>query len=410
VRLLPIALLLLTIAAGSCSRGEEPAAPPSSNNQSSVPPAKTGDKEPDPLSGLLEALDPKSRPVEPWPLEPAPPDWRSQPAPDVPVVAGFTEIVAVQEPRGDYESVAHVEAVERDAVKLAFSLRSGSVAGVTSMRARRTVLTQDLAEARGYRMTFSEADPESFPGMTALGVSTAVFRELHDGRRPKIDLHAGVDAVATLLAAADALASDLTGELARDESDPVGVPVLVNGQRVWLPALHAKGEFQGVLRSVPAEFWFLADPANPLTLRAMVDRARLQVVRIDFPAAERTSTLERALAERQPVEMWGVYFEFGSARLQPESSAVLDAVAGLLGRHPDWRLRIGGHTDNVGADDDNLKLSEQRAQTVRAELVRRLPDASTRIEAAGFGESQPRESNDTLSGRARNRRVELTRQ
>ena len=157
VRLLPIALLLLTIVAGSCSRGEEPAAPPSSNNQSSVPPAKTGDKEPNSLSGLLEALDPKSRPVEPWPLEPAPSDWRSQPAPDVPVVAGFAEIVAVQEPRGDYESVAHIEAVERDAVKLAFSLRSGSVAGVTSMRARRTVLTRDLAEARGYRMTFSEA-------------------------------------------------------------------------------------------------------------------------------------------------------------------------------------------------------------------------------------------------------------
>jgi outer membrane protein OmpA-like peptidoglycan-associated protein len=259
-------------------------------------------------------------------------------------------------------------------------------------------------------MTFSEIDPDSFPGMTALGVSTAVYRELQDGGRPKIDLFAGVDAVAAVLAAADALPTDLTGELTRAVAEPVGVPVLVNGRRVWLPALHAKGEFHGVIRTVPAEFWFLADAANPLTLRAIVDRARLQVVRIDFPADDRTSTLERALTERQPVEMWGVYFEFGSAQLQPESSAVLDAVADLLRKHPDWRLRIGGHTDNVGSDADNLGLSEQRAQAVRAEVVRRFPDAGDRLEAAGFGESQPRETNDTLSGRARNRRVELVRQ
>ena len=246
--------------------------------------------------------------------------------------------------------------------------------------------------------------------MTALGVSTAVFRELHDGRRPKIDLHAGVDAIATLLAAADALASDLTGELARDESDPVGVPVLVNGQRVWLPALHAKGEFQGVLRSVPAEFWFLADPANPLTLRAMVDRARLKWSGSTCPPR---SARRRWSVRWRSGNRWkcGACTSNSAARgCSLSRGAILDAVAGLLGRHPDWRLRIGGHTDNVGADDDNLKLSEQRAQTVRAELVRHLPDAGTRIEAAGFGESQPRESNDTLSGRARNRRVELTRQ
>jgi outer membrane protein OmpA-like peptidoglycan-associated protein len=241
-------------------------------------------------------------------------------------------------------------------------------------------------------------------------VSSAIYRELREGGRPRIDLHASADAVAAMLTAVDALASDLTGELAGDDHALVGVPVLVNGRRVWLPTLHAKGEFQGIVRTVPAEFWFLADENNPLTLRAMVDRARLQVVRIDTPGGDRVSTLERALANRQAVEMWGVYFEFGSAGLQPESSAVLDEVAALLRRHPDWRLRIAGYTDNVGAESDNQRLSEERARAVKDELVRRLGGGDDRLDAAGYGESQPRETNDTLAGRARNRRVELIRQ
>jgi len=82
----------------------------------------------------------------------------------------------------------------------------------------------------------------------------------------------------------------------------------------------------------------------------------------------------------------------------------------VLRRHPDWRLRIEGHTDDVGNESDNLSLSRQRAEAVRGALVRRLGDDSGRLEAEGYGKSRPRESNATLSGRARNRRVELTRQ
>jgi outer membrane protein OmpA-like peptidoglycan-associated protein len=213
-----------------------------------------------------------------------------------------------------------------------------------------------------------------------------------------------------MLSTLGAEASDLSGELTRVEPEPVGVPVLVNGRRVWLPALHAKGEFQRIDRAVMVEFWFFADPRNPITLRAAVDSARLQVVRIDFPAEEAARTLERALAGREPVEMWGVYFEFGSARLTPESMTVIDNVASVLRRHPDWRIRIDGHTDNVGSEADNLRLSQQRADAVRAELARRVGDDGSRLTVAGYGAAQPREPNTTLSGRARNRRVELVRQ
>jgi outer membrane protein OmpA-like peptidoglycan-associated protein len=365
-----------------------------------------------PLAALVGAADPENGSPEPWPLEPPPADWRTHASTDIPVVASLTEVVAVQEPHGDYESVGTVESVTPEIVSYLFSVRSGSLDGVTANRARRTVARRDIEDAHGYRMTFASADPESFPGQTAVGISSAVFRELQDHGRSRIDLYASTGvaaAVATILSAFGAESPGLNGELARVESERVGVPVLVNGRRVWLPALHAKGEFKSIDDVVRAEFWFLADARNPMTLRAAVDHARLQVVRIDFPAEETASALERALTNGQPVEIWGVYFEFASAQLQPESNIVLDQVASVLKRHPDWRLRIDGHTDDVGNESNNLRLSRERAEAVRAALVQRLGHDGGKLEASGYGKSQPRESNATLSGRARNRRVELTR-
>ena len=375
--------------------------------------AATQSSDSNPLGALVAAPDPESGSAEPSPLESPPDDWRTHASTNIPVVAGLTEVVAVQEPQGDYESVGTIESVTPKVVSYLFSVRSGSLSSVTSTRARRTVARRDVDDAHGYRMTFSSADPESFPGQTAVGISSAVFRELQDQGRSRIDLYASTGAagaVATIMSALGAESKDLTGELARAESELVGVPVLVNGRRVWLPTLHARGDFTRIDGVVPAEFWFLADARNPMTLRSVVDRTRLQVVRIDFPAEETASALERALANRQPVEMWGVYFEFGSAQLQPESDVVLEQVAAVLRRHPDWRLRIEGHTDDVGNESDNLRLSRQRADAVRAALVERLGHDGGQLEAAGYGKSRPRESNATLSGRARNRRVELTRQ
>ena len=69
-------------------------------------------------------------------------------------------------------------------------------------------------------------------------------------------------------------------------------------------------------------------------------------------------------------------------------------------------MRIDGHTDNLGDPQLNLRLSEQRAESVKSELVKRgLP--SSRLEVQGFGETQPMSPNDTKAGRAKNRRVEF---
>ena len=110
--------------------------------------------------------------------------------------------------------------------------------------------------------------------------------------------------------------------------------------------------------------------------------------------------------ERTPVVLRGVTFETGRSVIRPESYAVLDQVAASLVANPDIRIEIAGHTDNVGADAANRRLSQTRADAVRAYLAQRGV-AIERMVARGYGESLPVADNATPEGRAMNRRVEL---
>lgn len=99
-------------------------------------------------------------------------------------------------------------------------------------------------------------------------------------------------------------------------------------------------------------------------------------------------------------------FEFGKAIILPSSFPYLDELADVLTKDATWKLRIVGHTDNVGSDTANQKLSEKRAIAVSNYLVSKGIDAS-RITAEGKGETMPIASNDTPEGREKNRRVEF---
>src|SRR5262249_61014794 len=112
----------------------------------------------------------------------------------------------------------------------------------------------------------------------------------------------------------------------------------------------------------------------PLTLRMAVGNARLVVVRIDRPSAEHGKRLEQALAGDEKIDLPGIYFEFASARLRPESDAAIAEVAGLLCRHLDWKVRHSGHTDNIGSADANIPLSRACAGGGRQGIRSRLGD------------------------------------
>ncbi len=127
-----------------------------------------------------------------------------------------------------------------------------------------------------------------------------------------------------------------------------------------------------------------------------------EVVRIDFPQGEPAVQLTGACR----VELKGIYFDFNRATLQPQSDRTLKAIAAALKGAP-RRITIEGHTDNIGSDPYNDELSARRAAAVKTALVGEYGVDEASLATAGYGERRPIESNDTLSGRARNRRVEL---
>jgi outer membrane protein OmpA-like peptidoglycan-associated protein len=102
-----------------------------------------------------------------------------------------------------------------------------------------------------------------------------------------------------------------------------------------------------------------------------------------------------------------VLFESGSAKLTHESENLVDQIAEALKTHPEVaHLRVEGHTDDLGGADLNMKLSQQRAESVMHELKSRGVD-ERRLTARGYGETRPLVPNSSPGGRAKNRRVEF---
>jgi outer membrane protein OmpA-like peptidoglycan-associated protein len=106
------------------------------------------------------------------------------------------------------------------------------------------------------------------------------------------------------------------------------------------------------------------------------------------------------------VNISDVLFDFNKYTLKPGAREKMAKVSGILLAYPGLKIQVEGHTDSVGSEEYNMKLSEQRAGAVRDYLVQQgVPSGS--VGSAGFGKSQPVASNDTAAGRQQNRRVEL---
>ena len=102
----------------------------------------------------------------------------------------------------------------------------------------------------------------------------------------------------------------------------------------------------------------------------------------------------------------GITFRTGSSRIAKASNATLDEAVEVLKQYPELKLEIGGHTDSAGAESTNQRLSQRRADSVKAYFVSHGIDAE-RLTAVGYGESQPAADNATRAGRAQNRRIEF---
>jgi OmpA-OmpF porin, OOP family len=101
-----------------------------------------------------------------------------------------------------------------------------------------------------------------------------------------------------------------------------------------------------------------------------------------------------------------VLFDFDKSNVKPEAAAILDRLVVFMNENKGSKANLSGHTDSVGTEAYNQRLSERRVNSVRDYVVKKGVD-SGRISGQGFGESKPIADNKTQEGRAKNRRVEI---
>lgn len=145
----------------------------------------------------------------------------------------------------------------------------------------------------------------------------------------------------------------------------------------------------------------VAGTAAGAIVGAMMDRQERELRQIEGVNVTRTSDDELKVTVKNDV-----LFDTGSAGLRSASRSALREMADVFDKYPNTTIAVQGHTDSVGSASYNQRLSERRAESV-ASYLEQLGVRGSRIDAVGYGESSPRASNNSASGRQQNRRVEI---
>jgi outer membrane protein OmpA-like peptidoglycan-associated protein len=125
--------------------------------------------------------------------------------------------------------------------------------------------------------------------------------------------------------------------------------------------------------------------------------------------AESQKSIYDALSTKGRWSTQGILFDTGKSDIKPESTPTLKQIAAALKEHPELKVEVQGHTDNVGKADANMKLSQARADAVKGALTGEYAVPESQITARGYGDTKPAAVNATPEGRANNRRVELVK-
>jgi OmpA family len=301
----------------------------------------------------------------------------------------------------DHECLVQVVALTNAYVDITHSCPRGP--DHRNVSTQRRICRAAMQDSYLYRSETSLKEPPVVSPVTMFSLST---RSLHELKSNQTTRHRYIEIGDDWSTRAQPLDRDVDEVLSSTRFDRESYSLTVNGRQVDLPTVVAIGGGNHAWQTLVK---VLDDERFPLVLVYEIPGYGLKIryTKISYPT---TNEIEKQLAEDKHVDVYGIYFDFASDRLRPESTPVLEEIAGVMKHNPDWRLNINGHTDNVGGDASNLELSRQRAKAVKAALLARYGIAESRLNTGGFGASQPHEKNDTPEGRARNRRVELTRQ
>ena len=182
---------------------------------------------------------------------------------------------------------------------------------------------------------------------------------------------------------------------------PVSFKILADGSALKLYADEKR------IVNVP-NAKFKRDKALFLRLQGRDDeKEAVYVTRIRVAESEKSIYDELSKKGRWATQ--GILFDTGKSNIKPESTPTLKQIAATLKQHPDLKVEIQGHTDNVGQAESNLKLSQARAEAVKEALTKEYGVSDGQLTAKGYGDTKPAADNKTAEGRANNRRVELVK-
>lgn len=214
-------------------------------------------------------------------------------------------------------------------------------------------------------------------------------------------------------AAAERLAESSRARAQAEEQQRLEAERRAQAEQQAQLAERAKQQADAAKAAAVAQQQVLAAEAEKARLaKEQADRARVaaemdrEKMRKELLTQLNSIMETRETARGLIVNMSDVLFDTGRFTLRPAAREKLAKLAGILLTHPTLKLEVEGHTDNVGGEEYNQRLSEQRASSVRDYLVSQgIP--MTNIAAQGFGKTAPVASNETPAGRQQNRRVEL---
>ena len=316
-------------------------------------------------------------------------DMEAQAKAAVPLKEGLTFAYTwMRTPQEEYECLIQVTKVDAGGIETTLSCDHPTRRGPFVRR----VCRADLRSARLLHTVYGalkiigasgEEEPETITGATAFSLSSEHFAEL---KRTGTMTHHYVE-----IGPSSQLIKNGVGELHVEGRETM--PVIVNDRAVEIPVIKTRGV---------SKFWILGQTLDTQDVVVILDderfpllidqksssgdvtASRIHFAKITYPSDGRGrgaggggplagggGSLEGGLLDNRRVDVYGIYFDFNSDRIRPESRPVLEEIGSMMKRHPDWRLTINGHTDNIGGHGaSNLDLSRRRSEAVRTALTK----------------------------------------
>jgi outer membrane protein OmpA-like peptidoglycan-associated protein len=293
----------------------------------------------------------------------------------------------------------------RNAVQIAQAAGSDKYAAASFQKAQQ--LLQQAEDSEKHKEPRKSVDMTAREAVqTAQDARSITIKRLDEERQEAERKAAEAREALAKQQAADAEKAKLEAQLAQeraahDKADAEAARAAAVAQQQQAEATAAQAAQQAAQQKAAAE--------------ADAQKARLAATQAESEKAElRKQLLQQLSSILQThdtvrgliVNMSDVLFDTGSYTLKPGAREKLAKISGILLAYPALKVQVEGHTDSVGSDDFNQRLSEQRAESVREYLVDQLVPADA-VTAFGFGKTKPVATNDTAEGRQQNRRVEL---